>query len=323
VVATWRGDPGSFSPLRIRRFWNNLEAIRFLAVWETFLYPVTAGMPVIREEPVLASGSCQWRAASWPVGMRRLGRIRKTEMANITTGAVSARTWHSRAGCSEGRSSGESHQQKREAMNSTKKTARIAGLLYLVNGVTGFFSIIYVPSRLIVSGNAAATANNILASERLFRLGIVSELICAAEFVFLLWVLYRLLGAVNKTHASLMVILGLLQIPIMFVNTLNEIAALSLLRRADFLSVFDQPQRQALAMQFLNLHAEGFGIAGIFWGLWLFPFGILVFRSGFLPRILGVLLIAACFGYLADSLTSLLLPSYEDVVGRIGSPTSL
>jgi hypothetical protein len=85
-------------------------------------------------------------------------------------------------------------------MNSTKKTARLAGVLYLVNGVTGFFSIIYVPGRLIVSGNAAATANNILASERLFRLGIVSELVCAAEFVFLLWVLYRLLGAVNRTH---------------------------------------------------------------------------------------------------------------------------
>jgi hypothetical protein len=204
-------------------------------------------------------------------------------------------------------------------MNSIKKTARIAGLLYLVNGVTGFFSIIYVPGKLIVSENAAATANNILASERLFRLGIVSELICAAEFVFLLWVLYRLLGAVNKTHASLMVILGLLQIPIMFVNVLNETAALALLRGADSLSAFDQPQRQALAMQFLNLHGEGFVVAGIFWGLWLFPFGILVFKSGFLPRILGVLLIAACFGYLADSLTSLLLPSYEDVVGRIAN----
>ena len=149
-------------------------------------------------------------------------------------------------------------------MNSTKETARIAGLLYLVNGLTGFFSIIYVPSRLIVTGNAAATANNILASERLFRVGIVSELVCAAEFVFLLSVLYRLFGAVNKTHASLMVILGLLQIPIMFVNALNEIAALAFLRGADFLAVFDQPQRQALAMQFLNLHGEGFVVAGIF-----------------------------------------------------------
>jgi hypothetical protein len=206
-------------------------------------------------------------------------------------------------------------------MNSTKKTARIAGLLYLVNGVAGFFSIIYVPGKLIVSENAAATANNILASERLFRLGIVSELICAAEFVFLLWVLYRLLGAVNKTQASLMVILGLVSIPIMFVNALNGIAALALLRGADFLSVFDQPQRQALAMQFLNLHADGFVVAGIFWGLWLFPFGILVYRSRFLPRILGVLLIVACFGYLAQSFTSLLLPSYEDVVYRFAGIT--
>ena len=192
-------------------------------------------------------------------------------------------------------------------MNSTKKTARIAGLLYLVNGVTGFFGIIYVPSRLIESGNAAATANNILASERLFRLGIVSELICAAEFVFLLWVLYRLLGGVNKTHASLMVILGLVFVPIMCVNVLSEIAALMLLRGADFLSVFDKRQLDAMAMLFLDLHRYGYAVGWIF-GLWLFPFGVLVFRSGFLPRILGVLLIAACFGYLADSLTPFFCP---------------
>src|SRR5215472_11276706 len=98
-------------------------------------------------------------------------------------------------------------------MSSTKGMARIAGLLYLVNGVTGFFSIIYVPGRLIVSGNAAATARNILASERLFRLGIASEVICAVEFVYLLWVLYRLLSSVSKTHASLMMIFGLAFVP--------------------------------------------------------------------------------------------------------------
>ena len=208
-------------------------------------------------------------------------------------------------------------------MDSTKKTARIAGLLYLVNGVTGFFSIIYVPGKLIVSGNTAATANNILASERLFRLGIVSELICAAEFIFLLWVLYRLLSGVNKTHASLMVILGLVFVPIMFVNTLNEIAALTLLRGADFLSVFGQSQREALATLFLDLHRYGFVVGWIF-GLWLFPFGVLVFKSGFLPRILGVLLIVAGFGYLADSLIPLLLPSYENMVGRLaGIPLTL
>jgi hypothetical protein len=203
-------------------------------------------------------------------------------------------------------------------MNSTKKTARLAGVLYLVNGVTGFFGIIYVPSRLIVSGNAAATANNILASERLFRVGIVSELICAAEFVFLLWVLYRLLAGVSRTHASLMVILGLVFVPIMCVNVLNEIAALTLLRGADFLSGFDKRQLEAMAMLFLDLHRYGYVVGWIF-GLWLFPFGVLVFKSGFLPRILGVLLIAACFGYLADSLTPLLLPGYANMVGRFAS----
>jgi hypothetical protein len=201
-------------------------------------------------------------------------------------------------------------------MNSTKQTARIAGVLYLVNGVTGYFGIIYVPSRLIVSGNAAATAQNILAFERLFRLGIVSELICAVEFIFLLWVLYRLLGGVNKTHASLMVILGLAFVPVMCVNVLNEIAALTLLRGAD--SGLGQPQREALAILFLDLHRYGYVIGWIF-GPWLFFLGLLVFKSGFLPRILGVLLIAACFGYLADSLTPLLLPSYANLVGRIAN----
>ena len=177
-------------------------------------------------------------------------------MANIMTEAVST-PGHDivEQVAAKGRLSGKNHEQKESRMNSTKQTARIAGVLYLVNGVTGFFGIIYVPSRLIVSGNAAATAQNILASERLFRLGIVSELICAVEFIFLLWVLYRLLGGVNKTHASLMVILGLAFVPIMCVNVLNEIAALTLLRGADFLSVLGQPQREAQRREFDSLYA--------------------------------------------------------------------
>ena len=205
-------------------------------------------------------------------------------------------------------------------MNSTKKAARIAGWLYLVNGLTGFFGIVYVPGRVIVPGDAAATAENILASERLFRLGVVSELLCAVEFVFLLWVLYRLLVGVNKTHASLMLRLGLAFVPVMCVNLLNEIAALALLRGGDFLSAFSQPQRQAMAMLLLDMHRHGYVIGWIF-GPWLFFFGLLVFNSGFLPRFLGVLLIAACIGYVADSLTPLLLPSYANLVGRIASIT--
>lgn len=204
-------------------------------------------------------------------------------------------------------------------MHPTDRTARAAGALYLLNVVTGFFSIIYIPRALILPGNAAATANNILASEMLFRVGIVSELFCAAEFIFLVMALYRLLNDVDKTHASLMVTLGLISVPIMFLNVLNEIAALALLRGADFLSVLEKPRLEALAMLFLRLHGQGFVVAEIFWGLWLFPFGVLVMRSGFLPRILGVLLIAACFAYLAGSLTSLLLPSYENVVNRFAA----
>ena len=203
-------------------------------------------------------------------------------------------------------------------MNSTKRMARIAGVLYLVNGVTGFFSIIYVPHRLMVPGNAAATAGNIIASESLFRLGIASEVICAVEFIYLLWVLYRLLSGASKTHASLMVIFGLAFVPIMCMNAVSDIAALTLLRGADFLSVFDQPQRESLAMVFLGLRGYGYDVGWIF-GFWLFHFGVCVWKSRFLPRFLGVLLIAACFGYLAVSLTPLLLPSYANLVGRIAN----
>src|SRR5215467_6723771 len=155
-------------------------------------------------------------------------------------------------------------------MHSTKKTARIAGLLYLVNGITGFFGIIYVPTKLIVSGNAAATASNILSSERLFRLGIVSQVICAAEFIFVLWILYRLLAGVNKMQASLMVMLGLAFVPAMCMNVLNQIAALTLLRGENFLAVLDKRQLEAMAMLFLDLHRYSY-IVGSIYGLWFFP----------------------------------------------------
>ena len=204
-------------------------------------------------------------------------------------------------------------------MNSTKKMARVAGLLYLFMAITGAFGVLYIPSTLIVPANAAATADNILRSEVLFRVGIVSELVAAVLFIFLVVLLYRLFSAVNSTHASLMVMLALVSVAIAFFIVLNEIAALALFRGADFLSVLDKPQRNAMAMLFLDLHRYGFVVNGIFWGLWLFPFGVLVMRSALVPRILGVLLIIACFGYLAWSLTELLLPRYASVVGGIAT----
>jgi hypothetical protein len=181
----------------------------------------------------------------------------------------------------------------------------------------------YVPRTLIVRGNAAATANNILASQMLFRLGIVAELIAAVFFLLLVMALYRLLSGVNKNHARLMVGLVLVSVAITFVNVLNNIAALTLFRGADYLSVFDKPQRDALAMLFLGLCGQGHAVNDIFWGLWLLPFGLLVMRSRFLPRILGLLLIVNCFAYVAASLTSLLFPSYANVVFRAILPALL
>jgi hypothetical protein len=190
-------------------------------------------------------------------------------------------------------------------------------------GIPGMFSLMYVPSTLIVSGNAIATANNILASQMLFRLGIVAELIAAVFFLLLVMALYRLLSGVNKNHARLMVGLVLVSVAITFVNVLNNIAALTLFRGTDYLSVFDKPQRDALAMLFLGLCRQGHAVNDIFWGLWLLPFGLLVMRSRFLPRILGLLLIVNCFAYVAISVTSLLLPAYGNVVFRASMPALL
>ena len=208
-------------------------------------------------------------------------------------------------------------------MHPTVKTARVAGALYLSMVVTGPFSLIYLPNKLIVRGNAAATAGKVLASEMLFRLGIVADLVGAVLFILLAMALYRLFSGVNKTHASLLVVLVLVSATIGFVNVLSNIAALTLFRGADFLAVFDKPQRDALGMLFLRLHGQGNLINEIFWGLWLFPFGVLVMRSRFLPRILGVLLIVNGFAYLAISLTSLLFPDYGNLLFRAAMPALL
>lgn len=201
-------------------------------------------------------------------------------------------------------------------MNSIKKQARVAGLLYLLASIPAPFALIYVPSKLIVFGDATATANHVRASETLFRLGIASELIGFIIFIFVVLALYRLFKGVNEKHALAMAILLLISIPISLLNVLNEIAALVLMTSADFLSAFEKGQLDALAYLFLRLHGQGFVVAQIFWGLWLFPFGILVIRSGFIPRVLGFLLFIAGSGYLASSFTSLLLPSYRHLVDQ-------
>ena len=204
-------------------------------------------------------------------------------------------------------------------MNSTKKQARFAGLLYLLASIIGCFGLIYVPGKLIVRGDATATANHIRASETLFRLGIATELFGFTMFIFVVLALYRLFKGVNEKHALAMATLLLVSIPISLLNLLNDIAALVIVNGASFLSMFETRQLDALAYLFVRLHGQGFVVAQLFWGLWLFPFGILIIRSGFIPRVLGFLLFIAGFGNVASSFTSLLLPSYAPITDRFTS----
>lgn len=209
-------------------------------------------------------------------------------------------------------------------MSWTKNPGRVAGFLYLLLVVAAPVRLIYIPTTLFVRGDATATANNIAAHELLFRLGMVSDLFCGVILIFLSLALYRLFKGVDQKLAVLMVIVGgVLPATIDFLNVVNDAAALMLVRGADFILVFDKPQRDALAMLFLRMHHQVIVAAQILWGLWLFPLALLAYRSGFLPRFLGVWLVINGFGYLAISFTGLLLPQYEEMVANITFPAIL
>jgi hypothetical protein len=209
-------------------------------------------------------------------------------------------------------------------MSLTRNPGRVAGFVYLLLVFTAPLRLVYIPSTLFVRGNASATAANIAANEWLFRLGIVTDLLTGVIAVFVVLTFYRLFEGVDRKLAVLVVILGSLMVtPLYFLNTLNDAAALLLVRGADFLAPFDQPQREALALLFLRLHHQGIVVNEVFWGLWLFPLGLLVYRSRFLPRFLGVWLIINGIAYLAISFTGVLLPQYENRVSNLVFPALL
>ena len=209
-------------------------------------------------------------------------------------------------------------------MTSLSKNARVAGLLYILASVVGVPRLMYIPNKLFVYGNATETAANIAAHESLFRLGIASELLGAALWLFVPLALYRLLEGVDQTLAVLMVILGsLMQVPLFFVNTVTDAAALLFTRGGGYLSVFNKPQTDAFARLFLDLHHQLDLANLVFAGLWLFPFGLLVYKSRFLPRFLGVWLMIACFAWLAFSFTGLIFPAYQDKAFSITQPIAL
>jgi hypothetical protein len=196
-------------------------------------------------------------------------------------------------------------------MNTYRKTARVAGFLYLVHFVTFFLADNGVHSTAVGSVDVAATARNIMASEQLFRIGFVSFLLAAVFFLLSAWALYVLLKPVNRDLALLFVLLNLGGVAIQCISQICESAALLLLSGADYLQVFQADQLQALAMLSLNLYQNGFMIAQLLLNLWLFPLGYTVFKSGFLPRVLGILLIIDGVAMLTWFFQFFFFPGYE------------
>jgi hypothetical protein len=197
------------------------------------------------------------------------------------------------------------------------RTARLAGALYLLMGLPGVFYLQYVPRALVVRGDASATAERMLSSEPLFRLGLAAELMSNLIFILTPLVLYQLFKGVDQRKAALMVIFVLVSIPISLVIVVFETAAFTVLTGPDYLSVFAPGQREALALLLVGLHARALDIAEIFWGLWLIPLGLLVYESGFAPRAIGVLLIAAGIAYVATAFTSVLVPQFSGTVALL------
>jgi Domain of unknown function (DUF4386) len=206
-------------------------------------------------------------------------------------------------------------------MSSTHNPGRVAGFWYLILVVIGPLRLIYIPSTLFVHGNAAATVSNIAAHEWLFRFGIAGDLVCGVTLIFLVLAFYRLFKGVDQNLAVLVVIFGgVMPAVIIFVGVVSDAGALLVVHGAGFLSAFEKPQRDALAMLFLGLRDEQNTAAEILWGVWLLPLAALVYRSRFLPRFLGVWLAVGGFAYVILSLTGVLLPQYQGKVFTISQP---
>ena len=206
-------------------------------------------------------------------------------------------------------------------MSSSRNPGRVAGVWYLLLIVIGPLRLIYIPNKLFVPENPAATVNNIAAHEWLFRFGMVSMLVGAVILILLGLAFYRLFAKVDQYLAALVAILGgVMPATIYLVNVASDAGALMVVRGADFLSVFDKPQRDAVVMLLLRLRGHQFTATLILAGAWLFPLGILVWRSRFLPRFLGVWVFLGGCAWLILSFTAYLAPQYQDKEFAIFQP---
>lgn len=200
-----------------------------------------------------------------------------------------------------------------------KKTARLAGLLFFLWIISGFYDMFFVSPKIFVSSDPVASAENILKYETLFRTSIFSGLITSTLWVLLVWVFYQLFRNVNERYAKLLVAAVVVQVPVAFVKAGLSIATVLTLK-GEILKSFELAQRQDLAMAFLKINDYSVLALELFWGLWLFPLAILIYRSVFIPRFLGVWLIINGIVYVLLSFASIVLPEYKDIVFTIGMP---
>lgn len=206
-------------------------------------------------------------------------------------------------------------------MSWARNPGRAVGFWYLLLVLLGPLRLIYIPNKLFVHDNAAATAGNIAAHQWLFRFGMLSDLAGAVVLIFLVLAFYRLFKGVDKRLAVLLVIFGgVMPALINFANVVSDAGALIVAQGPDFLSVFDKSQRDALVLLFLRLHHAQIIAAEILWGLWLFPMGALAYKSRFVPRFIGVWLIVNGVAYVVLSLTGLFFPDYQDKVFAYSQP---
>jgi hypothetical protein len=201
--------------------------------------------------------------------------------------------------------------------------ARVAGLIWVIVAIMAPFAEFFVRQRLIVPGNVSATADNIGASQLLFRAGFASDLIVFVIEVALAAVLYTLFRPVSRTLALVMSFARLAMVTILGLNLLNMLTALQLLTSAEYAAVFEKGELQALAFVFLNAQGSGYALGMVFFGLHLGVLGYLVYRSGFLPRVLGILMVVSALGYLADSFTGFLVPQHSDALAMVVVATAL
>jgi len=202
----------------------------------------------------------------------------------------------------------------RTVRTSQQVYARIGGILYLIIIIAGALGEIFIRGKLIVSGDAISTANNIMASQSLWRLGIAGDLLMHVCDIPLMLILYVLLKPVNKNLALLAVVFNLIQTAVLVANKLNLLMPLFFLGNADYLKAFETNQLYGLAYTFLKLHDYGFGVGLIFFGFACLVYGYLLFRSGYFPRALGVLMAIAGLSYLVNSFTLLLAPAYAGTI---------